>query len=378
MNILIYQPLVPLYRVPFFNMLAENVGDLTIVAGGDSGSLKSITDPAKYKLISAPVYKIKILNIEIKLQPKRFINVTNRKVDFVILPWDIHYIDLLFVIARWRFAGVPIALWGHGYSKNPNGIKTKIRNFVGKMSNGVILYTDSIAQNLIEHYGFSKSRVYCGRNSIDQEIIKRAKEHWTNNPDKLVSFQKINNINPAETVIFVSRLEPDNNISQLLHGFKALLKEKPTCKLIIVGSGSEELKLKELSIGLKIDESVIFTGAIYNELDLAPYMLSASVFCYPKNIGLSILHAFGYGLPVVTGDNISSHNPEIEALIDNENGLLFKENDLADMVAKLRLLIDQRDIQTEFSRNALRAINEKYNILHMTKGFIDCINMAHN
>ena len=39
------------------------------------------------------------------------------------------------------------------------------------------------------------------------------------------------------------------------------------------------------------------------------------VVCYPVNIGLSLLHAFGFGLPVVTGNDIGSHNPGIETLL---------------------------------------------------------------
>ena len=39
-------------------------------------------------------------------------------------------------------------------------------------------------------------------------------------------------------------------------------------------------------------------GSIYDEIELAPWFLTADAFVYPENIGLSILHAFGYGLPV--------------------------------------------------------------------------------
>jgi glycosyltransferase involved in cell wall biosynthesis len=82
---------------------------------------------------------------------------------------------------------------------------------------------------------------------------------------------------------------------------------------------------------------VEFPGAIYDDMLLAPWMLSASVFAYPVAIGLSVLHAFGYGLPVVTSDDIASHNPEIEGLRAGENGLLYRDGDIDDFASALNV-----------------------------------------
>ena len=72
------------------------------------------------------------------------------------------------------------------------------------------------------------------------------------------------------------------------------------------------------------------TGAIYDDMDLAPYLMSAAVFAFPRAMGLSAMHAFGYGLPVVTCDDAATHGPEFEALRDGENARLYRPGDAAD------------------------------------------------
>ena len=61
-------------------------------------------------------------------------------------------------------------------------------------------------------------------------------------------------------------------------------------------------------------DSIRWLGALYEQEVMAPWFLSAKVFVYPGYIGLSIMHAMGYGLPVITHDNMDNQSPEVAAL----------------------------------------------------------------
>jgi glycosyltransferase involved in cell wall biosynthesis len=138
---------------------------------------------------------------------------------------------------------------------------------------------------------------------------------------------------------------------------------------LIVGKGEEERKRLEVlgeSHGMK--DRVRFLGAIYGERELAPYFMSSDVFCYPANIGLSILHAFGYGLPVVTSDHIGGQNPEIEALKPGENGLLYRHGDADSLAETLDQIFSDKEKAREMSVCALATVDELFNIETMVNG----------
>ena len=101
-----------------------------------------------------------------------------------------------------------------------------------------------------------------------------------------------------------------------------------------------------------------------------------TLFCYPVNIGLSIMHALGYGLPVVTSDDLAAHNPEIEALEPGGNGLLYRDGDVDDLVARWKDLMTDHDQRARMSRQAIRTVEEKYTLENMVQGFLDAMRLV--
>ncbi|MGH8605676.1 MAG: glycosyltransferase, partial [Gammaproteobacteria bacterium] len=140
-------------------------------------------------------------------------------------------------------------------------------------------------------------------------------------------------------------------------------------KLVIVGDGREKAYLETLARELGEGNSVIFTGAIYDEQQLAPWMLSACLFCYPANMGLSLMHAFGYGLPVVTSNNVAQHNPEIEAFVHGVNGLFYAQGDVNDMSDKWLRIMNEETLRRNLSARALYQVEHQYTLDKMVQGF---------
>jgi glycosyltransferase involved in cell wall biosynthesis len=167
----------------------------------------------------------------------------------------------------------------------------------------------------------------------------------------------------------VSRLEPENRIDLLLQVTLLLRKTLPNLKTVVVGDGSNRSRLERFAGSLGIAEHVIFTGAIYDEIELAPWMLSATLFCYPTRVGLSLLHAFGYGLPVVTTDSRIAQNPELDALVDGVNGLRYCDGNVDQLaVACLRILRNDF-LRRQLSLGALDTVADAYSMNTMIRGF---------
>ena len=372
----VFQPLVPKYRTPIFNELVETGElDLTIYAGGDIGSLKSDAAERKFKLVYSNLKRHELFGQSIYLQDGMFRVILRKDYDLLILSWDSHYIQLPIAILFSRIIRRPVILWGHGYSKKPSHLSDFIRNIYGRMANGVLVYSDSIAKRLIENFHFNYNKVFVAQNTISLKEQNIELNKWINHPELIENFKKNNSLYDGVNLIYVSRLEPENNVEFLIEGLVKFLDYSPSSKLILIGDGESRSSLIEYANRQGVLESIIFTGAIYDECKIAPWMISADIFCYSNNIGLSIIHAFSYGLPVVVSDNKLQHGPEVDALSHEYNGLFFEDGNLDDMVNQWIRLSEDNECKFRLSRNARKTIEEKYTVENMVKGFKDLMTL---
>ncbi len=349
--------------------------ELTVYAGGSEGSLKGFNSGSSFQVISAPVHHIAGV---LRVQFAQVTALMGRRCDLLIAHWDIRYLTLVPSIALARSIGIPIVLWGHGYSKRRHRLTDGARNVCGKFANAVLLYTQSVAERLIETNHFSKERVFVAPNALDQSPIQAARQYWLDRPQALGAFQRGHGLDPAKTIIFISRLEAENRIDLLLQATEALSRKHIGLKTIIIGDGGERKRLEQLARSLGIEDRVIFAGAIYDESKLAPWMLSSALFCYPTNVGLSLLHAFGYGLPAITSDNIRAQNPEIEALIPEDNGLHYRSGELGDLAHQCGRILSDPTLRLRLSASALKTALERYSMDQMVNGFNNVFEWAND
>lgn len=101
--------------------------------------------------------------------------------------------------------------------------------------------------------------------------------------------------------LMMSRLEREKNIELAIRAFR---EANVPCEvsLVIVGSGSQEKKLKKIALELGLKDQVIFTGWVEEP---ALYYESANAFLSSSNYegyGLSLVEAALHGLPVISTD----------------------------------------------------------------------------
>src|SRR5205085_9067419 len=108
----------------------------------------------------------------------------------------------------------------------------------------------------------------------------------------------------------------------------------------------------------------------------APWFLSSSCFVYPGSIGLSLLHAFGYGLPVITHADRRRHGPEIAALVHEWNGLECDAASPAALADCMRRLCADADLRERLGRHAYETVVNRYSMDIMVDRFVSAIGIA--
>ena len=314
-----------------------------------------------------------------------------------VLPWNTRFLSLYGAMRRARREHVGVVLWGHGYPAGEGGWKASLRDWTGRGVAGlgkvegdgdggtgggragkgaILVYSPRGRERVLARGGYEPERVIVAPNAIDQGPIQRAREMWCAEV-RLEEFWEREGLGDVVrggkdgrggVLVFVARLEAKRRLDLMLRAMAELRTERPGLTAVVIGDGAERGELERMAGEMGV--RVRFVGALYEEEKIAPWMLSADVMCFPSYIGLSILHAFGYGVPVVTSDDPAAHGPEFDALRDGENGRVYRAGDAMDLARVLREMLESRESLQAMAGGALRTATEEYTIERMVDGFI--------
>lgn len=171
----------------------------------------------------------------------------------------------------------------------------------------------------------------------------------------------------AQIAVTVSRLVLKNGIADLVRA-SALAKARiPELKLLIVGSGPLETKLKNLAVDLKIQSDILFLGNKKYE-EIPGLLKTAALFVRPslsEGLGTAFIEAMAAGLPV-----IGSRTGGIpDFLKDGETGLFCEAGNPRDIADKIVLLFSDGKLREKLIRNGLILAKEKYDWSQIAEKF---------
>lgn len=353
MNILFVQPALPHYRVPFFAELQRRAGFTVEVWSDHQHPLFPFCDPgAAFSAVHHPESQ----RGPFVSQPAILRAVRSAAADVVVLSWNTRYIELLPGLALARLIGRPVVLWGHGYSKHYSRWKHQTRNLLGRLARACVTYSEPTRQRLIAE-GLDPNSTFAAPNALDGAPLTAERQFWQANPEQLQRLRAQLGLGSDRFLLFVSRLEPDKRVELLLKAFASVVKGRAEVQLVIVGGGSRARSLQDMAQHLGIAPKVRWLGPTYDEHVLGGVFCAATAFVYPVAVGLSILHALNYGLPVITSDDAASHNPEFDVLAPEHNGLLYRHDDVGDLARKIERVLDDDALRATLSAGALASVN---------------------
>lgn len=132
-------------------------------------------------------------------------------------------------------------------------------------------------------------------------------------------------------ILSLSRLSKEKNTEAIIKAMPAVLTEKPTVKLVIVGDGPYRKTLEELSIKLNISKSILFLGEKQSD-EVGAYYQMANLFVSAsesESQGLTYIEAIASGIEIVVKDNEYTRS----LVRSGKFGAVFqKDEDLAETI----------------------------------------------
>ena len=161
-------------------------------------------------------------------------------------------------------------------------------------------------------------------------------------------------------------------LDYLIKAMHKLLKYRRDIKLIIVGGGDEETNLKTLTEESGLRESIIFTGRVPHEEVLRYYSIM-DILVYPRIrtrqtelvTPLKPLEAMAMGKAVICSDV----GGLMELVCDGRTGILFRAENIKDLIEKSLFLIDNEDYRKKIGAAARHEVVEKRDWSKIVMGY---------
>ena len=219
---------------------------------------------------------------------------------------------------------------------------------VAKNARSLILPTEKVA-DMVKRYKVDKPYDIIPT-GIDFEKFNEDK--YTN--EQILEIKKKHGLENHITLLYVGRISKEKSLDELINMYNnSGLHNK--CKLLIVGNGPYYEEIRSIVKKDNLDNDVIFTGPVPNDL-VGLYYRVGDVFVNASKTetqGLTYVEALASSLPV-----LAKYDTNLDDIIINyENGIFY--NNEEEFIEKLKEITTNKDLRYKLKQNA-RASVEKY------------------
>ena len=200
-----------------------------------------------------------------------------------------------------RFTGTPVAI-------NVDGLEHKRKKWgrLGRRYYKLAEYLSTILPNVMVTDAQVIQDYYLARHNAPSTMIAYGSE-VERRPDRLTVRKW--RVEPNRYVLYVSRLEPENNARLVIEAFK---KVRTAYRLLVVGDAPyAEDYINDLRTRARGDKRIIFTGFVFGQ-DYRALQQNAYCYVHATEVGgthPALLEAMGYGncvLTLATPENIEA------------------------------------------------------------------------
>lgn len=256
--------------------------------------------------------------------------------------------DLIGLIASRRLK-IPIVATFHGWTGSDAKVKffDRLDQFVLKRMNHIITVSEANKRRL-QRLGIEESRITVAPNAIDPETFLAS----SGSKSEGALRGELGCTEKELICLCVGRLSPEKGHEIALRAFAIAVKEVPGVRLVIVGEGPEEEKLRRLSNELDIWNKVHFAGFRPNVIDYLKLSDMVVLSSLTEGFPTVVLEAFLCSKFVIA----TSVGGTPEVVQDGETGILVPPDDAGSVAKAMIEYLKDRQARERMGRNAYQSV----------------------
>lgn len=293
------------------------------------------------------------------INPGIFFELLRDKPDLVIINgWNNFSYLLAALIAK--ILGYKTAIRGDNpviHETKKSRIKIIIKKFIiGKLFTKLFdhfLYVGKYNKEYYKYYGVSEEKLVFTPHAVDNDRFRNIYNQIYFYKDEIK--KELGLTVDSVIILFCGLLIDKKRPMDLLLSYEKIKKMclGKNISLVYVGDGFLKGKMQNY-IKEKQIEDVVFAGFV-NQSEITKYYSVADIFVLPSTIGetwgLVVNEAMNFGLPIIVSDMVGCSGD----LVDG-NGFIFKTGDLDDLIKKLIVLIENKELREKMSRQSMEII----------------------
>lgn len=230
----------------------------------------------------------------------------------------------------------------------------QVERFCVRRADKVITVVDEAKEHYVTDCGSPPEKVTVVMNAedpeyfcslpVDNEIINKYEHHFT--------------------ISYIGGFGPHRGVQTAISAMPKILQAIPNARLLLVGSGQNEIELKQLANDNGVEEAIEFTG--WQPFSLVPSYFTASKVCLVPHIASGhtnttiphkLFQCMAIGKPVI----VSSAKPLERIVSETGAGLAYPSDD-ADGLAQEIVRVYRDDVLAiRLGEAGRKAVKEKYN-----------------
>ncbi len=354
----VLQRVLPAYRAPFFDLLAQQCARGLALAAGPALPIESIHSAEK--LAYAQLTRVRNRHFFHPRHPF-YLCIQSGLIDWL----ESEDPDVLVVEAnprypatqkavRWMHSlGKPVLGWGLGappISGPLAGPRIASRNRFLRTLNGIIAYSQHGALEYARLGIFPGNNIFTAPNAVTPPPLHDAPVRGP--------------LNPPLSLLFVGRLQARKRLGLLFDACNRL-PEHIQPAVTIVGDGPDRALFETKA---RAYPKATFTGELHGS-ELTHEFEKADLFVLPGTGGLAVQEAMSYALPVIVAEGDGSQND----LVREENGWLVPAGDPDALFRCLESALSDPDLRKK-GLAGRRIVSQEINLHIMADRFLDAVN----
>jgi phosphatidylinositol alpha-1,6-mannosyltransferase len=270
---------------------------------------------------------------------------------------DLYPPGLIALILK-KILGLPYVVYCHGEEITQTDryrYQPRMRDRIYKGADGVVANSDFAVRNLLR-IGVCEERICKITPGVDCIRFRPMPPN--------TDLQKRHGLEGKVVVLTVARLIPRKGHVVVMKAFARLCNEFPDAHYLIVGTGPEESRLRQLAMKLNLGSRVTFAG--YVSADQLPDVYSLCDIMVMANrqeadgdvegFGIVFLEANAAGKPVIGGRTGGA----VEAIEEGKTGFLVNPDDDQELAGVLRQLVSNRQLREKLGQAGIRRVRSDF------------------
>ena len=204
----------------------------------------------------------------------------------VVIISGYNYLATWSMLAWAKASGKPVALWfeSNAFDRRRYVVKEYVKRVFLRGCDVAHVYGKS-NRDYLESMGMKSSSILEKRATVDWEIFSKRRAGFHSD------FRRF---------AYVGRFSPEKNLPRLLEAFR-IVRDKTPAELVLVGYGPDEPQLKQRTLDLDLEESVVFAGPKTQD-EVSMTMAECDCLVLPslsEPWGLVANEALCAGLPII-------------------------------------------------------------------------------